>query len=113
MGMEEFAGQPTEPYARPALVPSGPGRMPLPDTVMAVIDHDAWAGAVADSEAWLQHLTACVERFRGYVGVTIIRSLAGSQRCSMKETSHGPISEGLIGLLGQIEDRNGRRQPRE
>jgi hypothetical protein len=60
MGMGEFTGQPTELCTRLALVRSGPRRMPPPDAVTAVIDHNTWAGTVADSEAWLQHLTTCV-----------------------------------------------------
>jgi uncharacterized protein len=54
--------------------------MPPPDVVTAVIEHDVRAGAEADYEAWLQHITACAQLFPGHVGVNIIRPPAGSRR---------------------------------
>jgi len=81
--VSEQTGQPTEQGARPTSARSGPEGMPPPDVVTAVIEHDARAGAEADYEAWLQHITACAQRFPGHVGVNIIRPLAGSRRCTI------------------------------
>jgi uncharacterized protein len=78
--VEEGAGQSTEQSAGPALVRIGPGGIPPPDVVTAVIEHDVRAGAEADYEAWLQHITTSAQHFPGHVGVNIIRPPAGSRR---------------------------------
>jgi antibiotic biosynthesis monooxygenase (ABM) superfamily enzyme len=54
--------------------------MPHPNVVTAVIEHDTRVGTEADYEAWLQHITACAQRFPGHGGVNIIRPPAGSRR---------------------------------
>jgi len=61
--------------------------MPPHDVVTAVIEHDTRAGIEADYEAWLQHITACAQRFPGHVGVNILRMF------SRDETTHIPCGE--------------------
>jgi uncharacterized protein len=81
--VSERAGQPNEQFARPSAPRSDPGGIPPPDIVTAVIEHEVRAGAEADYEVWLQHITACAQHFPGHVGVNIIRPPAGSRRYTM------------------------------
>jgi uncharacterized protein len=78
--VSEHPGQPDTKFARPSATRSGPEGMPHPDVVTAVIEHEVRAGAEADYEAWLQHITTNAQRFPGHVGVNIIRPPAGSRR---------------------------------
>ena len=78
--MEESPGQPTALSTQPALARSEPEEIPPPDVVTAVIEHDVRAGAAVDYEAWLQHITACAQRFPGHVGVNIIRPPPDNRR---------------------------------
>jgi uncharacterized protein len=66
--------------------------MPPPDVVTAVIEHDTRVGAEADYGVWLQHITACAQRFPGHVGVNIIRPSAGSRRYTIEGLTGRPVS---------------------